>query len=186
MVELDIADLLAVKETVEFGPEQEQISTAAYRERVEAFINDLVATNPELQKLQRGEDLSDAEVKALADLLASQDPYVTEDLLRKVYDHKTARFIRFIKHILGLEVLGTWTETVTGAFEEFIAAHNTFKARQVRFLRTLETFVLQRGEVERRDLIQAPFTQVHPKGVRGVFQAQEIEEILEFTARLAA
>jgi len=185
MVKLDIADLLAVKETVEFGPDNEQISTAAYRERVEAFVQDLVASNPELQKLQRGEDLSDAEVKALADLLARQDPYVTEDLLRKVYDHKTARFVRFIKHILGLEMLASWTETVTGAFEQFIAAHS-FSSMQVRFLRTLETFVLQTGAVEKRNLIEAPFTQIHPDGVRGVFQTQEIDEILEFTSGLAA
>ena len=71
-------------------------------------------------------------------------------------------------------------------FEDFIAAHNTFTAQQIRFLRTLETFVLDKGHVEKKNLIEAPFTQVHPKGIRGVFQPQEIEEILEFTAGLAA
>ena len=186
MVHLDITDLLTVKEWVEFGPGHERLSTLAYKERVESTIRDLVKTTPALQKLQQGDDLSGAEVKALADLLAAQDPYVTEELLRKVYDHKTARFIRFLKHILGLEPLGSWTETITAAFDAFIAEHNTFSAMQVRFLHTLETFVLQTGRATKKDLIDAPFTQIHPNGIRGVFQPSEIDEILAFTGELVA
>ena len=160
--------------------------TTAYRERVEEYVRALVAENPVLQKLQSGQELSEAEVRSLADLLASHDPYVTEDLLRRVYDHKTARFLQFIRHILGLERLASWTETVTTAFDRFIAEHNTLTAMQIQFLQTLRTFVLQTGRVEKRDLIEAPFTQIHPKGIRGVFQATEIDEILAFTERLVA
>lgn len=186
MVHLHIQDAVEVRETVEFGPEHERLSTSAYREKVEAFVLSLVDENPVIQKLQAGEDLSPAEVRALADLLAAHDPYVTEDLLRKVYDHKTARFVQFIKHILGLEPLASWTETVTRAFDGFIAQHNTFSQMQIQFLQTLRTFILQTGKVEKRDLIDAPFTQIHPKGVRGVFQVGEIEEILAFTGQLVA
>lgn len=103
-----------------------------------------------------------------------------------MYDHKTARFVRFLKHILGLEPLGSWEETVTAAFEGFIAEHNTFSAMQVRFLQTLKTFVLQTGRATKKDLIDAPFTQIHPRGIRGVFQAAEIVEILHFTEELVA
>jgi type I restriction enzyme R subunit len=186
MVHLDITDLVTVKEWIEFGPEHERLSTSAYRERIESFIRDLVKTNPSLQKLQQGEELTGAEVKALANLLAAQDPYVTEELLRKVYDHKTARFIRFLKHILGLELLGSWEETVTAAFEGFIGRHNTFSAMQLRFIQTLKTFVLQTGRATKKDLIDAPFTQIHPNGIRGVFQPAEINEILAFTEELVA
>jgi type I restriction enzyme R subunit len=106
--------------------------------------------------------------------------------LRKVYDHRTARFIQFIRHILGLERLESRTEAVNRAFDEFIAQHTTFTSLQIRFLQTLRTFVLQTGRVEKRALIDAPFTRIHPQGIRGVFAPGEIEEILQFVEGLAA
>lgn len=99
-----------------------------------------------------------------AELLASRDPYVTEELLRKVYDNRRAHFIQFIKHILGLEKLSPWAETVTKAFDDFIAQHTTLTEMQIRFLQTLRTFVLQTGKIAKQDLIAAAFTQIRPKG----------------------
>ncbi len=186
MLKLDIADLLAVKEWVEVGPDQQRYSTSSYRARVENYIRALVADNPVLQKIQSGEAVSEAELHDLADLLQSHDPYITVDLLRRAYDHKTARFLQFIRHILGLEQLQAWEATVSGAFEEFIARHNTLTALQIRFLQTLRTFILQTGRVERENLIKAPFTQVHPKGIRGVFKPDEINEILKFSEELVS
>ena len=186
MMQLDLEDLLATKEYIEFGPENERISTSAYRARVEAHIQSLVDESPVLQRLSAGEPVSDADIHALADLLRSEDPYITEELLQKVYDYKAARFIRFIKHILGLEPLGSWSEDITAAFDRFIAQHNTFSQLQIQFIQTLRTFILQTGKVDREHLIAPPFTQIHPAGIRGVFRPDEIEEILTFTRQLVA
>ena len=186
MVKLSIEDLLTVKEWVEFGPHHERMPTSAYRERVEAHVRAMVAENPALQRLEAGDDLTDSEVVDLALALREEDPHVTEDLLRKVYDHRTARFLQFIRHILGLERLESWSSTVGRAFDDFISEHTTFTSLQIQFLQTLRTFILQTGTLEKRDLIQAPFTQVHPDGVRGVFRPTEIEEILGLARELVA
>jgi type I restriction enzyme, R subunit len=186
MMKLDLDDLVAIKEWVEFGPDNERMSTAAYRAKVEDYIRNLARENPILLKILQGEDVSEEEVGALGDLLAADDPFVTEDLLRKIYDHRKARFLQFIRHILGLEMLESWTETVTRAFDDFIAGHTTLSFQQVRFLRTLRTFILQTGRLSKKDLIGAPFTQIHPKGIRGLFQPGEIEEILRLAERLVA
>ncbi len=186
MVHLDIEDLLAIKETVEFGPDKSRLGAAAYREKVEAFVRALVAENEALQKLRRGEDLSPTEVTSLAEQLATHDPYVTEDLLRRVYDHRTARFLRFIRHILDLEPLGSWTEEVTAAFDDFITRHDTYSSAQISFLKALRTFVIQRGEVRKRDLVSAPFTRLHPQGIRGLFAESDIDEILSLAGGLVA
>jgi len=122
-----------------------------------------------------------SEIHALAKLLEEQSMHVTEDVLRKVYDHKTARFIQFMRHIFGLEKLESWSETVTAAFDAFIAEHNTLTELQIRFLKTLQT-----GTVERHHLIDAPFTSIHPQGIRGVFKPEEIREVIDLTSRLAA
>jgi len=41
IMKLDIADLVAVKETIEFGPGHERMTSSAYRERVEARVQAL-------------------------------------------------------------------------------------------------------------------------------------------------
>ena len=186
LVHLNIEDLVAIKETIEFGPEHERMSTSAYRERLEVYVRDLAEKNSVLQKIRNNEEVSAAEIHELARLLEEQSLHVTEDILRKVYDHKTARFIQFMRHILGLERLESWSETVTAAFDAFIAEHNTLTELQIKFLQALKTFVLQTGRVERHHLIEAPFTSIHPQGIRGVFRPDEIQEVLQLTSMLAA
>lgn len=120
-------------------------------------------------------------VEAATALISGND-----DLFRRVYDHKTAKFLQFIRHILGLEQLQAWEATVTGVFEEFIARHTTLTALQIRFLQTLRTFILKTGKLEKKDLIEAPFTRLHPNGIRGVFKSGEIDEILHFSKEILA
>lgn len=186
MVELNLEDLVVTKDWIEVGPDRQRIHTSVYRDKVEEYVRSLLAENPVLQKIMAGESVSEAELGDLADLMAAHGPNITLDTLRKVYDHKTAKFLQLIRHILGLEVLESWSHTVTAAFDDFIAEHTTLTAMQIRFLQTLRTFVLQTGKVGRENLIDAPFTQIHPKGVRGIFRPEEIEEILHFTDGLVA
>ncbi|MEI7787319.1 MAG: hypothetical protein WCI23_01645 [Chlorobiaceae bacterium] len=58
--------------------------------------------------------------------------------------------------------------------------------REMHFLNLLKTFIIEREKGEKRDLINAPFTVIHPKGIRGVFSLAEINEILALAERLAA
>jgi len=176
----------AEKKYVEFGAKNERMTTLAYREKVEQFIRELEANNPVIQKLKAGAELSKAEINELAKLLESQRVPVTEELLRKVYDHKTASFIQFIQHILGLKKLESWTETVEAKFDDFISRHNTFGNLQIQFLQTLRTFILQNRKVNRENLVDRPFTQIHPNGIRGVFKPAEIDEVVDFIEKLVA
>jgi type I restriction enzyme R subunit len=66
---------------------------------VEACVRALVDENPVLQRIRDGAPVTEVEIRALADILADRDPHVTEDLLRKVYDHRRAHFVQFIRHI---------------------------------------------------------------------------------------
>ena len=130
--------------------------------------------------------MTEQELEQLADLLGSDDPYVTEELLRKIYDNRKASFIDFMRHILGLEVVESWSTTVSRAFDDFIARHPTLTSLQIRFLQTVRTFILQTGRLQKRHLVETPFTQIHPRGIRGVFSDDEVEEILELAGDLVA
>lgn len=186
MMHLNLQDMVREKLWVEFGPHNERMPTREYRKRVETRIRQLVDENPVLNKIWSGESVVDSEIFELAEILRQQDPYVTEELLRKVYDHKTARFIQFIRHIIGREKLEPWRETVARSFDEFVKQHTTFTSLQIQFLQTLRTFILQGGRVAKGNLVEPPFTRIHPRGGPGVFTRAEIDEILEFADKLIA
>jgi len=185
-VHLDLTDVLHNKERVEFGPQHESVSISRYREMVEAMIAELTAHNPILQKIKNGENVTPIEATELAELLHAEHPHITEDLLRQVYKNRKARFIQFIRHILGIEILKSFPETVSEAFDQFIRQHSNLSGRQLEFLNLLKGFIIEREKVEKKDLINAPFTVIHPQGIRGVFSPTEINEILQLTERLAA
>ncbi|MBN1625107.1 MAG: DEAD/DEAH box helicase family protein [Deltaproteobacteria bacterium] len=185
-VQLDLTDMLYSKEMVEFGPGHESVSVSRYREMVEAMVHELAQKNPILQRIKNGESISLAEADELADVLNKMHPHVTENLLRIVYRNRKAHFIQFIRHILGIEVLASFPDTVVMAFDQFIFAHTNLNTRQLEFLRLLKDFIIDREKVEKRDLIQSPFTIIHPQGIRGVFRPAEIDEILRLTEQLAA
>lgn len=182
----DFTDLLKTKEMVEFGPEHSVVSVSRYREMVENLVLELTESNPILQKIKDGREITEAEAEALAILLHDEHPYVTEDLLKSVYNNRRAKFIQFIRHILGLEILESFPETVTKAFDKFIQNHSYLSSRQLDFLNLLKEFIFEKERVERRDLIESPFTLIHPDGIRGLFTSVEIEEILELTLKVAA
>ncbi len=179
-------DEVVTKEMVEFGPENEAVSITRYREMVEEKIKELMASNPILQKILDGNLISEEEEEELANELHEENPHITISLLRRVYQNKKAKFLQFIKHILGLEVLETFTESVAKAFDDFITTHNDLSSRQLQFLDILKKYILEKGNLEKKNLIESPFTMIHPEGIRGVFSSKEINEILEFTRKIVA
>lgn len=185
-VKLNLKDLLHTKEMIEFGPEHESLSVAKYRELVEQRVRELTEANPILRKIKRGEAVTDEEARTLAEELHDERPHITVELLRRAYDNRKAQFVQFIRHILGIEILESFPESVTNAVNMFVRSHSNLTGRQLDFLNLLKQYIIERGVLEKRDLIQAPFTQLHPEGIRGIFAPREIDEILELTRVLVA
>jgi len=183
---LNLEDVVHIKEYVSFGPENEAVTISKYREMVEEKINKLTTSNPILQKIKAGEPITEEESISLATTLYEENPNITESLLRKVYKHQKASFIQFIKHILGIEILEHFETQVTRAVQAFISSHTQLTTRQIEFLNLLKTFIIERGTIAKRDLVAAPFTIIHPKGIRGIFSPKEIQEIIALTQNFAA
>jgi type I restriction enzyme R subunit len=182
----NLLDIIAQKEFIEFGPQHESVSISRYKELVEEKINELTATNPLLQKLKSGENISEEEANLLAEELYEEHPNITIDLLRRVYNHRKAQLVQFIKHILGIEILESFPETVSKAFQDFLLQHSYLSSRQLQFLDLLKNYIIEQGDLTKRNLIESPFTLIHPDGIRGVFNPNEIDEILVLTQKLLA
>jgi type I restriction enzyme R subunit len=183
---LDLVDELHKKEWVEFGPQHEAATISGYREMVESLIAELIVNNTVLQKVKNGEVVTTEEAEQLAELLHEEHPHITEALLRQVYRNRKAHFIQFIRHILGIEVLQSFPDEVGLAFDQFIQSHTTLTSRQLDFLTLLKNFIIEREKIEKKDLINAPFTVIHPQGIRGVFSPTEINDILKLTEQFSA
>ncbi|GAA3522236.1 hypothetical protein GCM10022393_40950 [Aquimarina addita] len=183
---LNLRDVTYTKKLIEFGPENEQVSISRYREMVEETVLGMARQDLTLQKLKSGEELTAEEIKKLAQILNKKDPFVTEQLLRRVYDNKQAKFIQFIKHILGIEQIQSYEKTVSDLFEAFIIEHNNLTSKQIRFLEILKNYVLDKGTVSKKDLIKPPFTQLHNNGILGVFSPDLINKIVALTEQVSA
>lgn len=183
---LNLKDVTYKKEMIEFGPENELVSVSRYKEMVEEMVQQLADQNPILKKIKSGESITEEELKELAQLMNERDPFVTEKLLQRVYGNQHAKFLQFIKHILQIEVVHSFEETVTQAFDEFIKQHNNLSNNQIEFMTVLKKYLIDKGKIEKKDLINPPFTQLHPQGILGMFSPKEIEEIISVIQRIAA
>ncbi|MCK5828029.1 DEAD/DEAH box helicase family protein, partial [Candidatus Bipolaricaulota bacterium] len=72
-MELNLTDMTMIKEKIDLGGDLGRLSIAAYRERVETFIRDLVDSHPVLTKVRNSEQLSKDEIHQLAALLESSE-----------------------------------------------------------------------------------------------------------------
>ena len=183
---LNLKDIIKKKEFISFGAENESVSITAYKEMVEAKIAELLVQNSILQKVKEGENITHEEASQLASILADESPYITIDLLRRVYHTPKAPFLKLIRHILGIEKLESFPDTVSASIDQFIAEHTTLTSKQLDFLNLLREFIIHQGDIQKKDLVSMPFTSIDSKGILGVFTPNEIEEILEFTKELVA
>ncbi|MFT2010953.1 DEAD/DEAH box helicase family protein [Pontibacter sp. 13R65] len=183
---LNLKDVTYKKEMIVFGPEHEQVSISRYKEMVETMVQQLADQNPILKKIKSGVTISEDELNELAQIMNDKDPFVTERLLQRVYENQHAKFLQFIKHILQIEVIHSFEETVTLAFDEFIYQHSNLSNNQIEFMSVLKRYLIDKGKIEKKDLINPPFTQLHPQGILGVFSPKEIEEIITVIQRVAA
>lgn len=182
MIELHLPDQIASRRWVIYGPTGEGAFADSYREQVEAHVRRLAENLPALVKLKRGEQLTESDIAEVARALNQADLFITEDLLREVYQQPAASLPDFLRHILQLATLPTWEEQIQKEFDQFIARHGFLSASQINFLRGVRAAALRRAKLAREHLTQPPLSRVGMAEV--LFKPQEIDEILDFANRL--
>ena len=188
-IELDIADILESRKWIITNKGGQKLMLEEYRQKVEARIQQLAATHPTIQKLEKGEpvqlqDLIDLE-HTLETELHGTEISLTEDNMLKAFGIRVGSLTDFLKHVLHLEKMPGFAELVRKAFDGFMVEHN-YSADQTRFLRTVQTVFMQKRHLEAGDLYEPPFTNFGMNAVEKLFSEEEVEEILKLTKRLIA
>lgn len=160
LIVLDIDDMIQRREYVDYGPvtAPKSILAKTYMERVEKRIKELADSHPTIQKIMKGEVITERDLEELEKTLNSPELYVTEETLQKVYKQSKGTLVQFIKKILGLYEFPNPEVEIQEAFKTFMIEKNYLSADQINFLRTIQTVFTKNHHIEYSNLFEPPFT----------------------------
>ncbi len=179
---LDLQDYIAISGYIMLTQTGEQIYVTEYRRQVEQRILDLVADNPAIQAIQRGQPVDDWQLleleRALQQALGSELELSAENI-RKAYGLKVDSLLGFLRQVLELDTLPDYTQIVQHRFDEYITTHN-YNADQIRFLRAVQSVFLQKRRLQQADLYDPPLTNFGLDAVDKWFEEKDITELINF------
>jgi type I restriction enzyme R subunit len=144
-----------------------------YRRRLKDILDQMVTVNPILQKIRQGEAIVDHELKTLTSTILTSHPGVSLELLNEFYG-RTAEQL----HITVRELIGLDPKAIEDHFKNFLHAHPTLTAQQVRFMNLLKNYIAEHGSILVDKLYEAPFTSVSHEGIDGVFSMDDANDLI--------
>ncbi len=175
---VDVAEDTMLVRDVEYEVKLDGLAEAAYRNRVEGVLNDLLESNETLQKIKAGQPVSQQDLRDLVSLVLTQNPDVDLAKLHQLFPKTAGHLDLAILRIIGLDAAA-----VAERFETFVHHHPELNARQVRFLSLLKNLIATAGAIELERLYEPPFTTLDTDGIDGIFDdEQQIDELLGLIA----
>ncbi len=152
-------DEIRSREIILVGPEGLAMDRKTYREEWGNKVVELRRTDPAVEKIFRGEELTDAEWEALARRLNSPRHYFNEETLRRAFEQPTGSLTDFIRVALGLDRFLTREERIEKAFNAWVSEHSSsINPAQAQMLRLLKARVMTGEEITIRLFSQPPFS----------------------------
>jgi len=152
-------DEIRAREIILVGPEGLAMDRKIYREEWGNKVVELRRTDPAVEKIFRGEELTDKEWEALARRLNSPRHYFNEETLRRAFEQPTGSLTDFIRVALGLDRFLTREERIGKAFNTWVSEHSSsIHPAQAQMLRLLKARVMTGEEITMRLFSQPPFS----------------------------
>ncbi|MEJ7637491.1 MAG: type I restriction-modification enzyme R subunit C-terminal domain-containing protein [Singulisphaera sp.] len=175
---IDVKEDLALVERKKHAVKLEGLQLAAYRNRVEKVLKALFETNETLQRIKRGQPVSESDLETLTSLVLTQDPMLDlHDLIEVLPRLRRATRPGDPQH--HRPGCGGGERAVHGPS----SADPTLNSSQIRFLDLLQNHIAKHGAIEVARLYEPPFTTLHTDSIDGLFpdeeQAQGIIKIVE-------
>lgn len=146
-----------------------------YKQRVEKSIRDN-RRHITIQKLRNNEPITPDELAALERMLFDGEERGTKEDFVQEYGEKPLG--EFILRILGMEV-----NAAKAAFAEFLNRGN-LRADQMTFINYIIDHLTQNGVIQKRALVQPPFTDIHDMGIFGLFEPDDQARIVRIIDRI--
>ena len=138
-----LEDVFRRRQTIIVGPDGLAMDRREYQDRWRERITVLQETDPAVQKILAGEEMSQEEWEVLGHKLNAPEFWFDEPALRKAFDQPTGSLSDFIRAALGLYQFPTREQRVEGAFNVWVAEHSeSINPAQAKMLRLLRNVVL--------------------------------------------
>ncbi|WP_314018599.1 type I restriction endonuclease subunit R [Stutzerimonas degradans] len=144
-----------------------------YRRRLKDILDGMLAANPTLQKIHKGEPIAEAELKTLTSTILTSHPGVSLEVLNEFYGRTADQLHLTVREIVGLDA-----QAIEQHFKSFLHSHPTLTAQQVRFMNLLKTYISQHGSIVIEKLYDAPFSSIAHDGIDGVFTPEDVTELV--------
>ncbi len=187
MLTLHLPDSISSRRWIVYGPSGEGAFVDHYRGQVETYIKELADEYPPLYKVKHAsteETPSLATMQMIADTLNRPDLFITEAILRQIYERSDVGLLDFLRHILGTQPLQGREERVKAAFDAFLTKNPNYTVTQANFLRAICSFALRTSRLQPEDLEHQPFSRIG--SVHRLFTREEVETIITFTNQQVA
>lgn len=176
---------------IEVGPEGERVDKNDYVTNWETTIQSAVKDHPIIQKVRKGELLTEDEEKVLSEMLNRPKMYFNEENLRRAYKQPGRNLIDFIRAALGSLKIKPREEELTENFHAWLVA-KTLTPQQAQYLSLIKNRGIARGRIELEDLFRPPLSILNAAelGVE-LFGEKGLKEMIEdlnesvFTKKIA-
>ena len=141
-----------------------------YRLKMEKYIRD----NQDhliIYKLKQNLPITQLELEELERLLFSDSMVSTREEFIEVYGNDRP-LGQFIRRIVGLE-----KKAVEEAFSQYIS-NPAYSADQITFINLILDYLARNGYMEKGILMEQPFKDIHDKGLYGVFNPEQADNII--------
>lgn len=165
LIELGVSDRwLQAVSYVEVGTEGERVDKQDYVSNWEETINNVVKDNLILQKIRRGELLTEEEENQLSQLLNQPRYYFNEENLRRAYNNQKSNLIDFIQAALGKIKIKTIEEQKEENFRAWLVS-KCFSTEQASYLSLLKNRAISQGKISIEDLFKPPLSVLNAAGL---------------------
>ena len=145
----------------------------AYRKRVTEVLADLFEKSPVLNKIKKGEAVSNKDIEDLTALVLSLHPDVNLQQIAYLFPQHAGNVEALIRSVIGLE-----PAAVSSVFESFMQQHPELSSKQMKFLELVQNHIAKNGSIKLEKLYEPPFTALDAEGLDGVFPDASIADQL--------
>ncbi|MCH7695690.1 MAG: restriction endonuclease subunit R, partial [Proteobacteria bacterium] len=166
----DFEDTLIEGDTKEYQIIESDPKLKDYYSSVKRFIREH-QDHITIRRLKNNEQISEQDIKALEDILFSEEGPIPREEYEKIYGETPLGYL--VRSMIGLN--RSAAKKVFAEFMEKAPLH----PEQISFLDEVIEYLVHNGVMEPRIMFEIPFIHFHDKGVVGMFGERSAEEIVD-------
>ena len=165
----DFVDAMGVEREIQLPGTQGPEGFEKFRAKARVFLR----TNENhvaVQKLRRNKPLTTTDIDELGRIFVNAGVGTADDVARAAAESDGLGL--FVRSLVGLD-----REAAKEALSGFLDGA-THSASQIHFVNEIVDYLTEHGVMPVERLYESPYTDLHPRGVEGVFKEDEVERII--------